>query len=356
MICAFRVDAGAEIGAGHVMRCMVLAAALKDHGASVTFICRRMPGDMIQFVRDHSFDAVELPDGEPRSRGCTVPSEDIWQQDAVETAAVLEHVQPHLLVVDHYQLDVRWERHIAPFTARLMAIDDLANRPHDCDIVLDQNLKCGGAHGYDSLVPQRCIQLLGPGYALVRSEFTTLRSQAIERRKGPGMQRLLVSMGGSDPTDETGRAIAAVRAAARRWKHIDVVVGASYVHTDRLRHALENLPAQLHVQTSDMARLMLDADFGITASGSTSWEKCVLGLPSLAVAVADNQFPIAKALHERGAHIMLDGLSPHACRYSESLESMTPSIAKSMSDNAFEVCDGLGASRVTRRILDQVSA
>ena len=356
MIVAFRVDAGTHIGTGHVMRCRVLANALRQHGVEVLFIARKMPGDMIQSLRQEALQVVELPGNVTASGNAesdpwlTVPP----NVDAQQTLQVLQPLNVDLLVIDSYGIDAAWESIVSPHVGYLMVIDDTANRYHQCDFLLDQNLKDGFETAYAELVSPTSVQLLGPQYALVRPEFSNLRQVSLDRRTEGKIERLLISMGGSDPEDEVSRVVKSIKHRSRCWKHIDVVVGAAYGPIESLKGLLQGMPAELHIQTSDMAQLMQMADIAVTAGGSTSWEKCTLGLPSVVAVLAENQAPIGAALHACGAQITVEpGTYGGSIPYADVLNGLTADDLQSISQSARHVCDGKGANRVSAFLLQE---
>ncbi|MFZ4704007.1 MAG: UDP-2,4-diacetamido-2,4,6-trideoxy-beta-L-altropyranose hydrolase, partial [Candidatus Methylumidiphilus sp.] len=239
---------------------------------------------------------------------------------------------------------------------KLMVIDDLADRMHDCDVLLDQNMTQGMEARYQGKVPTNCTCLIGPQYSLLRPEFNALRASSLARRKSPALERLLICMGGSDAENETGKVIAGVKLSKRNWKHIDVVIGQAYPYIEQLKESLANLsPATLHIQTSNMAELMVAADWAVTAGGSMTWEKCVLGLPSLVVILGENQSPIATKMHELGAQRTLgiaSNLTP--ADYAKHLDEIQASELTAMIDRASAICDGTGTEKVLNLLTDHL--
>ncbi len=146
----FRADASLNIGSGHVMRCLTLANALRESGASCFFVCREHPGNLLELIREQGFEAIGLPlpktfeslHGKHSSSRLTYAGwlGDSWQRDAEQTLAALNGELADWLVVDHYALDSAWEESLRPACRRLLVIDDLADRDHRCDLLLDQNL------------------------------------------------------------------------------------------------------------------------------------------------------------------------------------------------------------------------
>ena len=366
MLINFRSDASLDIGTGHVMRCLTLADALQDRGATCCFICRSHHGNLLDLIRQRGFEAHALPFSEFSSTEDAAESGTLsphttwlgtdWATDAKQTLAVLGKSSIDWLIVDHYTLDVRWERSLRGACHRLMVIDDLADRPHNCDLLLDQNLGRKAA-SYADLVPEDCTILAGPQYALLRPEFAELRSYSLERRASPQVKRLLITMGGVDRDNVTGEVLEGLKDCPLPDDcHITVVMGP---HAPWLRHVqgqAKKMPwtTEIKVNVSNMARLMAESDVAIGAAGSTSWERCCLGLPSMIVALAANQQPIAKALDDAGVakatsgHSLktdIQGFLCEICAHPESLARTTTLAAN--------VTNGGGTSTVTQILFDQ---
>jgi UDP-2,4-diacetamido-2,4,6-trideoxy-beta-L-altropyranose hydrolase len=333
----FRADASVRLGAGHVRRCLVLAAQLAARGGSVTFVCSEAPGNMLEQIAARGFAAAPLPEGLD------------WEHDAQLTAAAIAGTRaaPDWLVVDHYGLDARWEAALRTRAQHLMAIDDLADRPHDCDLLLDQNLANPRHARYAQLLAATSKQLLGPMHALVAPEFAHCRTAALARRRGQ-LERVLISMGGSDPHNDTARAIDGLRHSRCAGAVVDVVIGAANPHRAALRAQCADLETcTLHVQTEHMAELMSRADLALTAVGSTTWERCVLGLPALAVAQSEDQSAIAQAVAQAGGHRFLGPSDQvRSADYAAALDEVTGQMLLETSAAAAALCDGQGATRV----------
>lgn len=291
----FRTDASIEIGSGHLMRCLTLADQLRNEGAEVAFVCRDLPGGMFDLLHARGYRFARLP----MAAADKVPQ----PSDAVETIKAARQLFPggtDWLVVDHYRLDAEWERLLRPHTKRLMVIDDLANRFHDCDLLLDQNYYRDMERRYRGLVPEQCISLLGPKYVLLRPEFAQAR-QKLGVRDG-NVRRILVFFGGSDPTNQTQKAVEALRLLGRWDIEVDVVVGSANPHCDAVQTMCGELPnVAFHRQVSNMAELISNADLGIGAGGAAMWERCYLGLPTLTVVFAANQERTTEDVAEIGA-------------------------------------------------------
>lgn len=355
MFIVFRVDANPSIGTGHVMRCLALAQALTTAGASCLFICRAAGlGALAERIRLAGHLLATLPEAP------TCPPDDLAHarflphgqaadaQTCLETLA--QHSRPDWLVVDHYALDARWESVLRPATAKLLVVDDLADRQHDCDALLDQNLRPQAeANPYHALTPAHCRHLLGPGYALLRPEFSAARQS--RAKQGGTEPRLLVMFGGADHDDLTGRTVRLL-ASHNPGAAVDVVVGPLYSHREVLTKHLSKLPSStLHVSPDEVASIMTKADLAVASPGTTSWERCALGLPSITLAVADNQVAMAEELARQGAHLYL-GRADVVCdadlAAAMHLLACNTHWRHAMGEKAASITDGTGALRVSR--------
>ncbi|MEI6114803.1 MAG: UDP-2,4-diacetamido-2,4,6-trideoxy-beta-L-altropyranose hydrolase [Burkholderiales bacterium] len=360
----FRADAALQMGVGHVMRCLTLAQILTRHGAQCEFLCREHPGNLITFIRAKGFPVHALPvetlsaagvhdDGDPplaHGAGWLGTSQ---RQDAAQCAAILSGIRPDWLIVDHYALDVRWEEALSPYYSRLMVIDDLADRLHLCNLLLDQNLG-REREDYVSRVPDGCVILCGPKYALLRPEFAALRDYSLERRRLPAFERLLITMGGTDNGNVTGKVLQALQ-----WCNlpptcsITVVMGATAPWLSSVQQTASQLPWPVDVRSNvdDIATLMAESDAAIGAAGATTWERCCLGLPSIVLCLADNQRFVTGRL--RDDRIALT-ISQEELEMNDGarLRSVLNELRSGLSgfiDAAARVTDGSGCEEVVRQ-------
>ncbi len=256
------------------------------------------------------------------------------------------------LIIDHYGIDASWESSLRKFVKKIMIIDDLANRRHDCDILLDQNYGRKGSR-YNGLIPEHCIQLLGPEYALLRPEFREARESLRER--GGGVKKILVFMGGADPADETGKVLQALKMLNRDDVAVDVLIGASNPFKNEIKTMAKQMPnTACYFNVSNIAELMASADIGIGASGTSAWERCCLGLPSIVMVLADNQKHIAEELDKKGALINLGWHEDVTERdIKDAVEKLLrDSVSrKMMSLKGKKMVDGMGTKRVVEKII-----
>ncbi|MBU1404736.1 MAG: UDP-2,4-diacetamido-2,4,6-trideoxy-beta-L-altropyranose hydrolase [Proteobacteria bacterium] len=296
----FRVDASVRMGTGHLLRCLTLAESLQERGVQVRFICREHSGNLIALLRQKAIPVTTLP---APGMNDMVSAEDyaVWlgmtqAEDAEQTIEALNGEKPEWLVVDHYGLDAEWEQRMRPYVSKLMVIDDLANRFHDCDILLDQNYSSEGERRYAELVPETCKLLVGPLYALLRPEYAMYRK--ILRGRDGRVKKVLVFFGGSDPHNMTGKAIDALSHPTLKHLGVDVVVGANNPHRKTIEQQILHRPlTTLYNTRSHLADLMSQADFAIGAGGVTTLERMCLGLPTVVVSIAENQIHSCIALH-----------------------------------------------------------
>lgn len=355
-----RTDASLQIGTGHVMRCLTLARELKVQGAQVTFASREHQGHLCDAVESQGFRVLRLSTmphsfDEGRLKHSPWLGAD-WQTDATQLEAFLnqEGVEWDALVVDHYALDLQWESRLKPWFKRVLVIDDLADRQHDCDLLLDQNLYPDAPTRYEGLVPPHCEQLLGPRFAMLRPEFQEARGRVTPRTGH--VRHLSVCFGGVDPTNETAKALRALQCLRSNALAIEVITGRHNPHLEELRVLVSEMPnATLVIEATDMANRFAQADLALGAAGSTSWERACLGLPTVMIAVALNQEPIGEGLATAGAATYLGP----ACRVSEEeiiteLERLMahPQAIQSMEDHASGLVDGNGTCRVASRLLE----
>ena len=304
---AFRTDATSQIGTGHFMRCLTLADALKQRGVHTRFISRGLPSHLRDMLTSKNISLVSL-DNNATTSIIDELAHSHWlgvsqAQDAQETLQALSDRSWDWLVVDHYALDARWESVLRGTAKKILVVDDIADRLHDCDVLLDQNFYTDMQTRYIGKVPPHCQLLLGPHYALLRDEFRKLREQ-VKPRIG-AVKRILVFFGGVDADNYTGRIVDVLSEMRISDLQVDVVIGTQHPCRIEIETQCAEQGYSCHVQTNRMAELMAIADLAIGAGGSATLERCSMGLPSIIFVLAANQSKAAKDLDMAGVLINL---------------------------------------------------
>lgn len=360
-----RVDSSFNIGTGHVMRCLTLAESLRQRDVEVQFICRQHPGNLVDLLQEKDFQVHLL--SLPSNNKLQYEDEYLaWlavsqEQDAEETLAILEKLpKVDWLVVDHYALDKTWEQLLRSRVSKILVIDDLANRQHDCDLLLDQTFM-RKKENYKKWVASNCRLLLGSDYTIIPLQFACARSVALQRReiKHP-LKNILVSMGGSDPSNSTQFVINSI-VESNLDLNVDVVLGPCALHRDSVKQFVENNSlSTIHIydNVANFSEMMATADLAIGAAGTTAWERCCLGLPTIMIATAENQLTIAKELSHVGAVKYL-GTEKQVTEEQllAAIEELinNPTAYKTMSDIAATICDGYGVRRVLAELLPELA-
>jgi UDP-2,4-diacetamido-2,4,6-trideoxy-beta-L-altropyranose hydrolase len=361
---AFRVDASLQIGTGHVMRCLALASVLQQRGARCHFIGRELDGHLLERIASsghavHRLAPAPAAAADPAARADTDALAHAhwlqadWRVDARQTAQVLQTLGPDWLVVDHYALDERWEA--GQGAVRRLVIDDLADRRHACELLLDANLGRVPAD-YATRVPAGCGLLLGPRHALLRPEFAQLRASSLARRRTAPLGHILVTMGGVDAPDATGEVLRALKAAPQQLPaqcRLTVVMGTAAPRLAAVRALAATLPwpVEVMVDSPQLAQRMADSDVCIGAAGTTAWERCCLGVPTVLLALADNQRPGARALQAAGAATLLGSVQAIRDELPGALQALRDDGARrAMSERAAALTEGTGCEQLARQL------
>lgn len=340
MRCMFRADASLRLGIGHVMRCLTLARRIQRKGGQVLFVSRALPGHLGEFLTEQGID-VHLLEAES---GDELDVNEL--HDAQQSAAIAQKWGAERIVVDHYGLSAKWE---GAQSVPVMALDDAPNRPHQVGLLLDQNYSAD-CDAYASLLPQGAVILSGTEFALLREEFSTLRPRSLEARaERSSVREVLVTMGGTDFPDATGWVLHwLAQSDLTQNMRFTVVMGPTAPHLDKVRKLAAELPRTIQILagSDQMAMLMHNADLAIGAAGSTAWERCAMGLPTITLVLAENQRPIAKALDTEGAAATVNFGDEQALVTAFERLSGSPDALSAMSSHAARLCDGGGAERV----------
>jgi len=357
----FRVDSSSEMGIGHLMRCLALADTLRESGIQAEFISRQLVGHTIELTEARGYRVHSLPVAS-FNRDSVFSSKlkhQAWlgcsqAEDADQSAAILQDIKPDWLIVDHYAIDIEWEKATSPYRKHLMVIDDLADRTHDCQLLLDQNWFSASTNNrYDHLLPESCIKMLGPTFALLKPEFSTLRQLMPE--KDGYIRRILVSMGGGDPSNETLKVLLALMKPELMHIVVDVVCGVNHQDIASVKElATQRGATNLHSALPSLAGLMARADLMIGAGGTTTWERMCLGLPAIVISLAENQYQPNLSLAQDG-YILFAGKKEEVSI--EKLQNMICSLVGNrnsylqLSRTAWKLVMGDGTSKVVNTLM-----
>lgn len=355
----FRTDANQQIGTGHFMRCLTLADEIRRSAADICFVARELPMYLQQMLIEHGVRYLALPKPDTTTQSTDELAHASWLQtsqaiDAEQTLAALGEGSWNWLVVDHYALDHRYEKLLRKVCKHVMVIDDLADRVHDCDVLLDQNYYQDQDQRYLGKVPLHCRMLLGAKFALLRPEFKTMREK-VKARTGK-VKNILVFFGGMDSDNLTGQVLEVI-INLKLDVHVDVVIGQQHPQKETIQKLCTQHNYTCHVQTNRMSNLMAVADLAIGAGGSTNWERCCLGLPSIIVSTAINQIPISNELSRLGGCHYLGSIQKDTLeKIKESLFFLfiSPRDLENYSTIAFNLVDGDGVLRVSNELKKQM--
>ncbi len=288
---AFRVDASPAVGLGHVMRCRNLAAELRERGADVVFLIADDSKSAGAVLLGEGYQVVFLPPAANEA------------DDAQQSLRALGG-GADAVVLDHYGLGETWERAVRAGADKVLALEDIATRRHDVDVLVDQNYSLTFAEKYTGLLPAAALTYFGPRYALLSRDYRHGGPTSPPRRDRA--KRVLISFGGTDAGDTTGKMFAALADGAFAEIELDIVIGDSYPHRAALEAAVARRPgSRLHVQLPTLAPLLGTIDLAIGAAGVSAWERFALGVPTILVSIADNQVPASRDLHTSGIAVHL---------------------------------------------------
>tara|TARA_B100000745_G_scaffold92949_1_gene58634 strand:+ start:561 stop:1622 length:1062 start_codon:yes stop_codon:yes gene_type:complete len=338
-----RVDSSTKIGYGHLIRCLALADTLKNF-FQIKFICTNLTGNIISEINKKKFKIFRF----------NVKLQKInIKLDAEKTISTIKKYgsDNSMLILDSYALSEQWENSIKPYVQKLIVIDDQPNRSHNCDLLIDQNLSNNHKKNYERLLPKKTKKLLGPKFAMIRKEFKLLRHSA-KIRTFP-IENIFVSFGGTDIDNQSIKILNLFQKIGSNL-HFDVVVGNGNKNKKIIKNLCsKNKNFSYHEQINYVGRLMLKSDLAIGSSGSTAWERCCLGLPSIISISAKNQKNIANELSKRNCVINLGSVKQlKGFDYKTSIDKISKYHLERMSKNSLKLVDGNGTKRILKYILD----
>jgi len=354
----FRTTASKKIGSGHIMRCLALAEMLsQERSVSIEFVTQKFPKNLDDIIKKKGFILHSLPIPTKSKLKCLEDYCIDQDQDAINTIKAVIGKKIDWLIIDHYSIDYKWEEKLRPHSRNIMVIDDLANRRHNCDILLDQNYINNQAR-YDSLVSPDTIKLLGPKYALLRKDFFDFRNKVMKNIKK--VKKVFIFFGGADLENLTSLVLKMLSNSDLSYLNLDVVIGSINPHIEEVRLLVDgHLNAKLHIQVDNIAELMNQADIAICAGGSSTWERMSVGLPSIVVTIADNQDTLSNDLDKDGYIKWLgsinkvnDMIIEDALRHA----ILNPQQLELQSQKCQTLVDSFGSKRISNLLLGVIKA
>ena len=355
---AFRVDSSYLIGTGHVMRCLTFAKAIRETiDAQCYFFSRVFEGNINDTIKEAGFEVVEMKAPVELTDNYLTHSKWLGAsivEDACEFKSLCMKIDEGIfqyLVVDHYAIDKTWHKIVQSHTSSIVVIDDLGDREHFCDILVDQTFNCS-SEKYNGLVPDKCVLLLGTKFAILRNEFRLSKDYVKSIRDKTEGSKILVMFGGSDPDDLTTKVLNILLTRSDVEK-VEVIMGASALHLKEIIELCKiDAKFKINVSPHNIAEIMLSSSLAIGAAGATSWERCCTGLPSIVVIQADNQRSIVSELSACGVITSMEideieqKLELHIDEWLDSPDKYNKAVTACLN-----ICDGKGAQRVAKRLL-----
>jgi len=340
-----RVDSSTKIGYGHLIRCLALADTLKK-SFKINFICTNLNGNLISQICKKKFEVFRF---NTKSQRINV------KKDAEKTISIIKKYRnkKSLLILDSYILSQEWENRVRPYVKRLIVIDDLMDRKHSCDLIIDQNLHTQMNSLYINSVPKNCVKLLGPDYAILRNQFIAQRKYA--KIRSLPIKNILVSFGGTDNENHTLHALTSLK-KLNSDVNVNVVTGTANIGKKIIKNfCKKNFNYNYFEQVENMVKLMQVADLCIGSSGTTTWERCCVGLPAIAIVTSNDQKDIASAVSKNKCIINLGKIKKSDnVNYVRLMKNLKNSELQNMSRNCMKLVDGKGAARISKYIFSMM--
>ena len=340
-----RVDSSTKIGYGHLIRCLALADTLKK-SFKINFICTNLNGNLISQICKKNFEVFRF---NTKSQRINV------KKDAEKTISIIKKYRnkKSLLILDSYILSQEWENRVRPYVKRLIVIDDLMDRKHSCDLIIDQNLHTQMNSLYINSVPKNCVKLLGPDYAILRNQFIAQRKYA--KIRSLPLKNILVSFGGSDNENHTLHALTSLK-KLNSDVNVNVVTGTANIGKKIIKNfCKKNFNYNYFEQVENMAKLMQVADLCIGSSGTTTWERCCVGLPAIVIVASNDQKDIASAVSKNKCIINLGKIKKSDnVNYVRLMKNLKNNELQNMSRNCMKLVDGKGAARISKYIFSMM--
>jgi len=282
-----RVAASDKIGTGHLKRCISLSLEIKEN----------LDVDVIFFFSgdDRYLDLLKKHDlAFHKIKSNTFNYLD--DANLLKSIVNKNNIELSFIIVDHYKIDINWEKQLSDY--KIIVLDDLANRKHHADILIDQNLYNNYQKRYLDLVNKGCILLLGPKYAILNNKYKKLRKDHIRTNS---YKNVLISFGGTDEFELTEQLLAKFSSCPDLDEYIfHAVITKSFKNKPLIRSYSRYENIEIYEDLDCLSNLMYECDFSIGAGGTTTWERFAMKLPAIVIAIAENQVESANHLKKKG--------------------------------------------------------
>jgi len=285
----FRVDSGSMIGSGHVYRCLSFAEYIRN--SNIEFICKNYDKNCIPLISKR-YKVYEIEKDKNYEITLNINSwlGDTSLKDAKKTIDIIKNKNIDWLIIDHYSINKEWEDNIRPYVKNIFVIDDFTNREHNCEILLNQQIEPKESKLYFSLLPSHCKLLLGKDYILINKKFITASKN---RKPITQLKRINIFMGGGDPSNETLKIIKICDKLNKKLNYpfiFDIIIGFSNKFKKEIEeHCNSNNNFNFHYNINYMENLFSKTDLAIGAGGGTTYERCIMGIPTILLCIAENQ-------------------------------------------------------------------
>ena len=338
----FRCDASTSIGSGHVIRCITLANFLKKKKFDTIFISKKLNGNLFSLILKEKHKIISL------SKKSTMKNE------VKEIFKKLKNFnnKKDWMVVDHYSIGKKWESKIITKIPKLFVIDDLCDKFHLGNVLLNQNYLPGIKKKYRKVLSSKTKTLLGPKYAILNPEYKKARKN-VNLKKDKKFTRVIIFFGGADDKNFTIKCLNIFLKYNLQNIKLDVVIGQSNKKKKIIKSMVKDTKyANLHIQISSLCALMRSADFYLGSGGTTTWERCSLGLPSIVIATGKNQISYNQELDKKGVLKYLGTAEKvNEKQIMSAILKFISSKSNKMSENAKKITDGKGINLISREFI-----
>jgi len=348
-----RADGPFEIGTGHITRCLAIAEELKNSFTKIIFLTKKSTGDLIDVIEKNGFEVKIL---DTQTKQLIEDKYDFNNEIKIITTLLTPYKSNlNFLLIDHYGIDINYESPLRKIFKKIFVIDDLANRKHDCDLLIDQNYYKDINKRYLGLVPKNSITLLGPKYVILRSEFHN--SQKVKYQKNNLPKKIFVSYGGSDPTNESKKVLDAICSLKNRQFDVTVIAGIHNQNFEKLKKQFAKMKnIKIFLRVDNFSELLSNSELCFGAGGTTTWERLYLGIPSIVTIISPDQKESVEFLSSLG-HIINLGLAKDVTvkTYANAIMNIDSETLCNLSLKNQKLIDGNGRIRIKKQIIQLIN-